>query len=180
MITKSASARRLAALALILGSAMLASCRDAGREGDYFEISGKLFSFNYRLATAVYVVTLRPLLPMQEGQVAVATFENPAGGDPIVVEQKVWTGLDKVTIESPPLECVVKDHPYAASIVIRGAGGEALQTIETKVTSDLDQSILPDRPLVIGPVYELNPDLKEHPDGRLPGGRGVVCPTGKG
>ena len=34
-----------------------------------------------------------------------------------------------------------------------------------------------DRPLVTGPVYELNPELAEHPDGRLPGGDGVSCPS---
>jgi hypothetical protein len=171
-----ANALRSVVSAMLLGTLVLTGCRDTGGPGDYFEISGKLFSFNYRVATAVYIITLRPLQPMQEGQVAVATFENPAGGDPIVVEQKVWTNLDKVTIESPPLECVVKDRPYAASIVIKGRTGEEVQKIETTITSDLDQSILPDRPLVIGPVYELNPDLKEHPDGRLPEGRGVDCP----
>lgn len=169
--------RRLGLAALLCGASMLSACRDSGGEGDYFEISGKLFSFNYRVATAVYIVTLRPLQPMQEGQVAVATFENPAGGDPIVVEQKVWIKLDKVTIESPPLECVVKDRPYAVSIVIRDGGGAALQTFKTTITSDLDQNILPDRPLVVGPVYELNPELAAHPDGHLPGGRGVTCPA---
>lgn len=167
--------RCLGAFAL-LAISILAGCRDSGGPGDYFEISGRLFSFNYRVATAVYIVTLRPLQPMQQGQVVVATFENPAGGQPIVVEQKVWPNLDKVTIESPPLECVVKDRPYAASLVVRDETGTDLQKLETTITSDLDQSILPDRPLVIGPVYELNPDLAEHPDGRLPGGRGVTCP----
>lgn len=168
--------RRLCAATLLVAAA-LAGCRDTGGAGDYFEISGKLFSFNYRVATAVYIVTLRPLQPMQQGQVVVATFENPAGGEPIVVEQKVWPNLDKVTIESPPLECVVKDRPYAASLVVRDETGADLQKLETTITSDLDQSILPDRPLVIGPVYELNPDLAEHPDGRLPEGDGSKCPA---
>ncbi|WP_274627719.1 hypothetical protein [Arvimicrobium flavum] len=161
---------------VLLGAVALGGCRESAGKGDYFEISGRLFSFNYRVATAVYIVTLRPLKPIQQGQVAVATFENPAGGEPIVVEQKVWANLDKVTIESPPLECVVKDRPYSASIVISGPDGQQLQALETTITSDLDQSVLPDRPLVIGPVYELNPELAGHPDGRLPQGRGVTCP----
>ena len=45
-------------------------------------ISGKLFEFNYRLASATYVVTLNPLQPMDGTQTAVGTFENPAGGEP--------------------------------------------------------------------------------------------------
>ena len=121
---------------LLLLAAVLCGCRDTGGPGDYFEISGRLFSFNYRVATAVYVVTLRLLRPMRQGQMVVATFENPAGGAPIVVEQKVWPNLDKVTIESPPLECVVKDRPYVVSLVVRNDTGEALQKLETTVTSD--------------------------------------------
>ena len=50
------------------------------------------------------------------------------------------------------------------------------QTIDTTITSSLDQTILPDRPLVVGPVYTPNPDLAGHPDGKLPEGTGVACP----
>ena len=87
--------RRLSRSILVgvaLAAAMaLGACRDTGKgEGKLFEISGKLFVFNYRLARATYVVTLRPLQPMGDGQVAVASFQDPAGGAPFVVEQKVW------------------------------------------------------------------------------------------
>ena len=81
-----------------------------------------------------------------------------------------------MTLESPPLTCVVKDRPYAVSIRIEDADGTVLQTIETTMTSSLDQSILPDRPLVVGPVYTLNPDLAGHPDGKLPGEPKPACP----
>ena len=33
--------------------------------------------------------------------------------------------------------------------------------------------MLPDRPLVVGPVYTPNPELAGHPDGKLAGGRDV-------
>ena len=45
------------------------------------------------------------------------------------------------------------------------------------VTLPLDQSVLPDRPLVVGPVYELNKDLAGHPDGRLPNEPKPDCPA---
>ena len=71
------------------------SCRRCARRlpryaarASCFEISGKLFVFNYRLGIATYVVTLNPLQPMGEGQVAVVSFQNPAGGDPIVVARR--------------------------------------------------------------------------------------------
>ena len=97
--------------AALIAALALGACRDTGGDGKLFEISGKIFVFNYRLARATYVVTLRPLQPMAEGQVAVASFQNPAGGAPLVVEQKVWPKLDKVTLESPALTCVVKNKP---------------------------------------------------------------------
>lgn len=157
--------------AALIAAAALGACRDTGKEseGRLFEISGKIFVFNYRLARATYVVTLRPLQPMGEGQVAVASFQNPAGGAPLVVEQKVWPKLDKVSLESPALTCIVKNKPYAIAISIKGADGAVLQKIDTTLMSTEDQSVLPDRPLVIDQLYTANPDLAGHPDGKLPG-----------
>lgn len=166
-----------AAFALsVFFSLALAGCRESGGEGEYFELSGRLFVFNYRVATVQYLVTLRPLKPVGEGEVAIATFENPAGGEALVVRQKIWPLNDKVTINSPPLECVVKDRPYKVSIRIEDAKGTVMQALETTMTSSQDQSVLPDKPLVVGPLYDPNPELKGHPDGHLPGGRGVPCP----
>ncbi|PWK65759.1 hypothetical protein [Aminobacter sp. AP02] len=163
----------VSALALI----GLAGCRESGGEGEYFELSGRLFVFNYRVATVRYLVTLRPLKPVGDGEVAVARFENPAGGEPIVVRQKIWPMSEKVTIESPPLECVVKDLPYKVSILIEDKKGTAMQALETTMVSSQDQSVLPDKPLAVGPFYDPNPELKGHPDGHVPGGRGVRCPA---
>ncbi|ESY67721.1 MULTISPECIES: hypothetical protein [Mesorhizobium] len=157
--------------AMLIAAVALGACRDTGKDGEgkLFEVSGKIFVFNYRLARATYVVTLRPLQPMGEGQVAVASFQNPAGGAPIVVEQKVWPKLGKVSLESPALTCIVKNKPYAIAISIKGADGAVLQKIDTTLMSTEDQSILPDRPLVIDQLYTANPDLAGHPDGKLPG-----------
>lgn len=154
---------------MLLAMLMVGACRDTGGEGEYFEIAGKLFVFNYRVATATYLVNLRPLQPMREGEMAVASFENPAGGEPIVVRQRIWPNLEMTTIESPPLRCVVKDRPYQVSIRIEGPDGSVIQTIETTMTSSEDQAMLPDRPLVVGPLYTPNPDLAGRPDGKLPG-----------
>ncbi|MCA0048956.1 hypothetical protein LB577_18715 [Mesorhizobium sp. B283B1A] len=157
--------------AMLIAAVAIGACRDTGKDGEgkLFEVSGKIFVFNYRLARATYVVTLRPLQPMGEGQVAVASFQNPAGGAPIVVEQKVWPKLGKVSLESPALTCIVKNKPYAIAISIKGADGAVLQKIDTTLMSTEDQSILPDRPLVIDQLYTANPDLAGHPDGKLPG-----------
>lgn len=159
----------------LLAAMMLGACSQS-EEGQYFEVSGRLFEFNYRLARATYVVTLNPLRPMEDGQVAVASFENPAGGAPFVVKQPVWPKMRHITLTSPALTCVVKDKPYGVSIRIEDPNGKLLQALQTTLISSEDQSVLPDRPLVTGPVYELNPELKDHPDGRLPGAEKPVCP----
>ncbi len=160
--------------AVLIAAIALGACRDTGKD-QLFAISGKLFEFNYRLAIATYVVTLKPLRPMVDGQVAVVSFQNPAGGDPLIVNQKIWPKLPHITLTSPPLTCVVKDKPYAVSIRIEDAGGTLLQSIETTMTSSEDQTMLPDRPLVIGPKYELNPELAGHADGKLPGAQKPDC-----
>ena len=167
----------LPVIGLLLAGVALGACRDEGGNGEYFAISGKLFEFNYRLAKATYIVTLNPMQPMDGNQVAVARFEDPAGGEPLVIRQKIWPRLSHVTLESPPLTCVVKDKPYAVSINIEGADGAVVQKIDTTITSSLDQSILPDRALVVGPVYELNKELTGHPDGRLPDQPKADCPS---
>jgi len=161
--------------ALLLVPLALGACRDSGK---LFELSSRLMVFNYREAKVTYLMNLTPIQPIGERQVAVTTFENPAGGEPLVVRQKLFPEHKKVTIESPPLECVVKDRPYKVGIRIEKEDGTLLQSIDTTMISSQDQNMLPDKPLVIGPGYQRNPVLAGHPDGKLPGGRGVACPTG--
>lgn len=161
---------------LLASSACLNGCREV-KSDDYFALSGQVFIFNYRIATATYVVTLDRLHPAPEGSVAVADFENPAGGALLSVEEKIWPEMQKLSFESPQLSCVIKGKPYAISIRIVNSEGEILQKIESTLRSTLDQSVLPDRPLVIGQGYEANPDMVGHPDGKLPLVAKTMCPS---
>lgn len=160
----------------LVGLLGISACRDVGGEGEFFAIGGKIFVFNYRVATATYLINLVPLQPVEDGQTAVVSFEDPAGGEPLVVRQKIWPRAQKTTVESPPLRCVVKSRPYAVSIRIEGPQGEVRQRIETTMASSEDQSILPDRPLVVGPLYTPNPELAGHPGGDLPDSESPPCP----
>jgi hypothetical protein len=171
------SAPRAFLVFALLGILTVSACRESGGESEYFAIDGKIFVFNYRVATATYLVNLVPLKPVEAGQTAVASFENPAGGEPLVVRQKIWPKMAKTTIESPALRCVVKGKPYAVSIKIEGPDGTVRQTLETTLASKDDQSILPDKPLVVGPLYTPNPELAGHPDGKLPNPETPPCPS---
>lgn len=153
---------------------LIAGCRD-NPEGLYVGITGKIFIFNYRVATATYVVTLEKLRPLPDGAVVRTTFDNPAGGANLVITDKVWPKLDKIAIESPPVFCIVKDRPYAFTIELRGPEGGVLQKLSGSITSSLDETVLPDRPLVVGPVYTPNPDLIGKPSGKLPGQEQMKC-----
>ncbi len=152
----------------------LSGCRDVP-EDKYVELSGRVFIFNYRIATATYVVTLHKLRPLPANAVAIAMFDNPAGGDKLIVTRKIWPQLDKITLESEPLNCVVKDKPYAFIVIIKDGKGKIIQEFTSSIMSTLDQTILPDKPLVAGHLYTPNPELSSHRDGKIPGFVKSVC-----
>ncbi len=145
----------LAALAVAL--AAVGCQRETGP--DPLKLTGKMFVFNYRLAYATYMITLAKIEPVPDGSVVVARFENPAGGDALVLERKLFPKLEKVVLESPDVTCVKKDRPYAVSIEVRGPEGQSLQKLETSVVSDIDQDIMPAKALVEGPAYDKNPEV---------------------
>lgn len=154
------------ALPILLPLALLlAACqREAGP--DPLKLTGKMFVFNYRLAYATYLVTLEQTEPLPGGSVVQAEFENPAGGAPLTLERRIFPNLPRVVLESPDITCVKKDRAYKVTVSVVGPDGERLQTLETQVTSNVDQSILPAKPLVVGPGYDKNPDVFK--DGRTP------------
>jgi hypothetical protein len=151
------TARSITLMALAAGL-VLAGCQRQSEDGPT-ELAGRLFVFNYRISTASYMIVLKKTAPIPEGTVAVAEFENPMGGDPIVVRQEIYPFWDKITLESPDVHCVRKDRPYAVSVKLVDAGDKTLQTIRTEVKSDLDQSILAAKPLIVGPIYTKNPEV---------------------
>lgn len=144
---------------------LLAACqRETGP--DPLKLTGKMFVFNYRLAYATYLVTLEQTEPLPEGSIVKAEFENPAGGAPLTLERKIFPNLTRVVLESPDITCVKKNQPYKVAISLLGPEGNTLQTLETQVTSNLDQSILPEKALVVGPAYDKNPAVFK--DGKAP------------
>lgn len=149
----------VAALALL---ATAGACRDVG-DGAHFELDGKAFVFNYRVGIATYLVNIKPATPVTKDLAAVVAFEDPSGGPDLAAREKIWPNAMRTTINSPPVHCVVKDHPYRVTIRIEDAAGAIVQRIDTTVTSSQDQTVMPDRPLVVGPLYTPNPDKSAAP-----------------
>ncbi len=166
--------RKTALLCLVLLS--LPGCRDAARQG-YMELTGRVFIFNPRVATATYVVTLGILSPLPSGAKVEALFDNPAGGEKLKVEQKVFSQTGKIALESPSLLCIKKGRRYNFTIKLMDAQGTELQIISSSIESTLDQSVMPDAPLVVGPAYQPNPALKGNAAGKLPDAPKQKCPA---
>ncbi|NTF31428.1 hypothetical protein [Rhizobium skierniewicense] len=143
---------------LMTAALLLAACQRE-EQRDVVSVSGRMFVFNYRVATATYLVTLQPTSPIKDGSTIEASFENPRGGGPFTITEKLFPKNLRIVLQSPPVECVREGRPYAVTIRIRAPDGHVMQTIDTSVTSDTDQSLLPAKPLVVGPLYTPNPHV---------------------
>ena len=171
--------RPLTASVLVLALSFSATgCQREKTDGP-FEVSGRLVVFNYRIARASFLVTLRKIAPVETGATVTAFFDNPQGGKPVEVVRKMFPKLDTVALETDALHCIVKDRPYNVAIRIVSLDGKLLQSLTTSVRSSEDQSVLPAEPLVVGPFYDPNPKVF-HPDGSTNFSPEKGCPTASG
>lgn len=139
----------------------LAGCGDAP-DGPFLTIAGGGFIFNVRAGDAYYGVSIRVHRPLEPGTTIEAEFENPAGGDAYRVVETVGPALHGYRLESPTVTGVVAGRAYRVAVSVREkATGRTLQHIEYSIRSDVDQSLLPDRPLTVGPGYAPNPDAAQ-------------------
>ncbi len=165
--------RTFAGIALVAGL-MLSACQRQAE--NLVEVTGHLFVFNYRVASATYLLTLKKTGPIPDGSVIIAEFENPQGGDPLVLNQKIYPIDDKIALQSENLHCVRKDRPYSVSVRLVDKDGKVLQELKTQFRSDLDQTVLPSKPLVVGALYDKNPEVFK-PDGSVDFSNTDKCPA---
>ncbi|MDZ7875016.1 MAG: hypothetical protein U5N27_19085 [Rhizobium sp.] len=111
-----------------------------------------MFIFNYRVAQATYVVTLARNGPLPEPSFAKRIREPPAVRRRRAIRFPAGEGL----AGKPAGTLRGKGRPYTVSIRILMATTRCDD--ETR-TSTLDQTIMPGKPLVVGPVYTPNPDV---------------------
>jgi hypothetical protein len=150
---------RLPRIASLAALALLASCSG---ESEYLKPGGGGFIFNYRNAEASYGLILFPTRDPPAGAIIEVSFENPAGGEPILVSRPARGG-GRIDFQTPPVTGVEKGKRYQVVAVLRAANGDELQRIAKSFASEVDQSMLPERPLAIGPGYQRNIDDSEEP-----------------
>ena len=156
--------KRLVIVPIMLAGLLLSACQREAE--DYITIKGKVFIFNIRVASAFYMLTLNRLPITPDDAVVVAEFEDPAGGPPLVKEQKVFPKMTRIDLQSPDLNCVVTGKAYKIKITLKSADGKELQTINTTLNSTLDETMLPEKALVLGAKYDRNPEAF-NPDGSI-------------
>ena len=136
----------------------LSACQREKSE-DLFKLTGRIFVFNYRVSEASYMVTIEQQVQIPDGITIVTQFQDPTGGPKIEITRTAWPKLKRVSLASPPIRCVKAGVAYAVDIAVKNAEGQTVQTIATTVTSNIDQSVLAAKPLLVGPVYEPNREV---------------------
>lgn len=80
--------------------------REDPADAPYLKILGGGFMFNYREAEIFYGFTAQVVRPLASGSIIEATFEDPAGGAPLVVSERVSTMTDRYALRTPPVRGV--------------------------------------------------------------------------
>lgn len=133
----------------VVAAAIVGGCSD--NSGDYIKVGGGGFIFNYRIAEATAGVIAEPQRDLPDGSKIEASFENPAGGDPIVIAKLTTHGRKRYSFDTPPLSGIKGGRDYAVTVRVIGSDGTELQKVDYQLRSDIDQSVLPDAPLATFP-----------------------------
>lgn len=146
-----------AALVIGGGALLLAPALQRGPDAPALSLEGGGFVFNYRIAEATYGLVARVDRTIPAGTRIITTFDDPAGGAPIVEEQVARAGMTKLVLKSPPVTGVEAGKPYAVTVRLVSPEGSEIGRLDTHFTSNVDQSVLPGAPLTVGPGYHLPP-----------------------
>src|SRR3954454_23317471 len=153
---------RLKLVALAFAITLSACGEDAS--SPYLDFAGGGFIFNYRNAEAFYGFVAKPLRRLPEGGVIEARFDIPGSAEPYVATEKVVPGQMQYSLKTPFLTGIEKGREYKAVMRLLDSSGKELARYEHTFHTDVDQSTMPSKPLVVGPGYQTNPDLGPTPN----------------
>ncbi len=139
--------------------AILAGCADDTNK-PYLEFAGGGFIYNYRLATADYGFVVRRVRKIPQGTIIEAEFENPGGGSPLILRQTAQLTRLSYKFETPPVTGIKAGRDYQVEVrLINPDSNEVFARYSKSFHADIDQDILPEKPPVVGPGYQPNPEL---------------------
>ncbi len=134
---------------------LLAGCGESGPV-DYLKIAGGGLQFNYRVSEASMVVIAQQVHPLPEGSEVEALFDIPGTNTRESVVLPAMEGKLTYRLQSQKLMNITKDTPYKVTIRLLDKDGKELDHKDTTYHSDVDQSTLPDKPLVQDPAFTPN------------------------
>ncbi|OCW58103.1 hypothetical protein [Hoeflea olei] len=135
--------------------------RDDPANKPYIGIVGGGFIFNYREAQVFYGFVAHVLKPLPAGTWMITDFEDPAGGPPLTVETRLHARSSRYGVHSPKVRGVKAGRPYHVSIRLYDRTRSQLIWQEEKsFVSQIDDTVVPDKPLTVGPGYFPNPELE--------------------
>ena len=134
---------------------LLAGCGESGPV-DYLKIAGGGLQFNYRISEASMVVIAQQVHPLPEGSQVEALFDIPGTNTRESVVLPAMEGKLTYRLQSQKLMNITKDTPYKVTIRLLDKDGKELDHKDTIYHSDVDQSTLPDKPLVQDPAFTPN------------------------
>ena len=139
----------------------LIGCTNGDTGKPYLEFAGGGFIYNYRLATADYGFVVRRVKKIPAGTIIEAEFENPSGGPPIVIRQVARSTRLSYKFETPPVTGIKANTDYRVEVRLVDPGDKRVfARYSRSFHADVDQDILPDKPPVIGPGYQPNPEAQ--------------------
>ena len=151
---------RISRLVMVLTAALIVPGCGEDKDAPYLAFEGGGFIFNYRNATVRYGFNVRPLRKLERGMVIEAQMQDPSGGAPFILRQTVFGDTLRYSFQSPDLQDVVKDKDYKVEVRMLD---KDLKTVlgryDHNYRSDIDQSLNPEKPLFVGPVFTPNPEL---------------------
>ena len=151
-------ARLRSLLAWALTAVSLLGCAEDS-DKPYPEFAGGGFIYNYRLATADYGFVVRRVKKIPEGTIIEAEFEDPAGGPPIIIRQTARSNRLSYKFETPPVKGIKAGRDYEVEVrLIDPGSSEVFARYSKTFHADVDQDILPDKPPVVGPGHQPNPE----------------------
>lgn len=134
--------------------------REDPEEKPYIGITGGGFIYNYREAQVFYGFTAHVLKPLPVGTLMIADFEDPGGGPPLTVETRLHARSTRYGVHSPNVRGVKSGQPYQVSIRLYDhTRTKLIWSAEKSFTSQIGDSVVPEKPLTIGPGYFPNPEL---------------------
>ncbi len=142
-------------------AAMLFGCSGGDADKPYLEFAGGGFIYNYRLATADYGFVVRRVKKIPQGTIIEAEFENPSGGPPIVIQQLAQSTRLSYKFETPPVTGIKANTDYQVEVrLIDPSSHEVFARYSKLFHADVDQIVLPEKPPVVGPGHQPNPEAR--------------------